>query len=205
MLSWLDLEGVREKESEVLGFMKHKDQVNQVQLCLDAVTRASWARQLGPPCPLGLMLRFIRPIPHCLDFIQDPSSEFPVIHQHLAVKCFLLLMEKSRKRQIAEKVVEEPQDDVASKGAKLISQTSCCYYNIYPASDLRQCLPGNFIESAVVMCGRWFALSGRLVLKGGLVSHRVSQLIRGDSRDRSPLTWRDRRSQNSESGQASTS
>lgn len=37
--------------------------------------------------------------------------------------------------------------------------------------------------SAVVMCGRWFALSGRRVLKGCLGSHRVSQLMRGEGRD----------------------
>lgn len=39
------------------------------------------------------------------------------------------------------------------------------------------------VESAVVMSGRWFALSGRLALKGCLGSHRVSRLMRGEGRD----------------------
>lgn len=41
------------------------------------------------------------------------------------------------------------------------------------------------VKFPVVMCGRWFTLSVRLVLKGCLGSHRVSQLMRGDGKDRS--------------------
>lgn len=39
------------------------------------------------------------------------------------------------------------------------------------------------MKPSVAMSSRWFALSGRLALKGCLGSHCVSQLIRGEGRD----------------------
>lgn len=45
------------------------------------------------------------------------------------------------------------------------------------------CKLGSSPVSAFVFCSRWFVLNGRLVLKGCLGSHCVSQLMRGEGRD----------------------